>query len=115
MSEAAYDIGLVTCGVVAAVGSALGMRRWGVRGLLAAASLVALFLLGSGYVDYQAQSNRDTPLRAYVLGSTCSTLLAAVVVWVLARRRVNLVLQIALGAIAWLGCTLLIALSTVFL
>jgi len=106
---------LVCCGVLVGFGSALGMRKWGAQGLAATAVLIAVFLLAIGYLDYRAQSVKDTPLRAYVLGSLCSTFLAALAVASCSRFGLKMVVQGALGSFVWLASTWLIALSTVFL
>lgn len=106
---------LAVCALLMAGSAGAAMRKWGMRGLVAASASAACFLLLFGYLDYAAQSPIETPLRTYVLASVCSTSLAALVVWISGRRRARPALQTALGAIVWLASTLLITASTMFL
>ncbi len=114
MDGSIYLIALVFCGLVVASCTTFAQRRWGRRGLLGAAFLVASLLLALGYSDYRAQTVKDTPLNAYLLGSVGSTALAALVVALCARLGLRISLQVALGCLAWLGATWLIVVWLVF-
>ncbi len=115
MGGSIYLVALVCCSLLVGFGTAFGMRKWGGKGLLGAASLITVLLLVLGYVDYHAQPVKETPLSAYLLGSVCSTLLAALAVALIARRGLGMLVQGALGGLVWLGTTWLIILWTVFI